>query len=95
MEQQIFVPLFRLDFLIEDKALKDKVHPSKIIKELTDTLGLSARQIRNIRSARHTDSGFLKSADLITLSSYFSVTIDELFNPAAKDLLTPVTNPDA
>ncbi|HZV71672.1 MAG TPA: hypothetical protein VFG10_19105 [Saprospiraceae bacterium] len=72
--------LYRIDQLIESKALKTGKKASVIRAEALKILKVSDRQFRNIRMAKQNSSGYLKTDQLLALSTYFEVGIDDLVN---------------
>lgn len=75
--------VLRLTVLIADKALKTKQPEKAIKKDLAATLGVSEKSLSHLISSKNGLS--ITASEMIFLSDYFNITIDELVNPAYRE----------
>lgn len=84
--------LYRIDILIEERAVKMNQNSSDIKRQLQRLLGITPQHMAAIRRATSESTGFLNTSQLIKIAEYFGCDISDLIN---KNLQASNTGPGA
>lgn len=79
--------LYRIDYLIAEKADKEGRSVESVTKELLNVLGISRQTFNVLRRTKVSNTARL-NVHVLRLVKYFNCPIDSIVNPAAKDVLT-------
>lgn len=82
--------LYRIDILIEERAVKMNQNSSDVKRQLQRLLGITPQHMAAIRRATSESTGFLNTSQLIKIADYFGCDISDLIN-----LQTSNTSPGA
>lgn len=84
-----FIPLYRLDALVAEKAASAKLHPRSIIEEAAAFIGVHKYRFARIMRLDCYHPGALNVRQLKALAYYFNCGIDDLlvddYTPAASE----------
>jgi DNA-binding Xre family transcriptional regulator len=78
--------LYRIDVYVAEMALDQNKTQTEVLKALSAYLKISNHSLRLIRNA-DASKGAKISKRLLKIADFFNVSIDDLLNPAAKEVL--------